>query len=195
MRCRAIAAMCCRQKSSASADSVAETSRQMCPWPPDEAAKSQSLNAVKATDGPTAVTVSACVDALCNANCAMFFGIFVGASSQINPRRVQRAHGSPDVKLQRTLDTLQALQTRAGGGMHNGLAADPGRNCRHLGHDRVSMMNVFDGPGGSRAGIDVALLLELVRPFFHAVDVYSHHHVKTAILVLDSRNEDRQAAS
>jgi len=48
-------------------------------------------------------------------------------------------------------------------------------------------------PGGSRAGIDVALLLELVRPFIHAVDVYSHHHVKTAIL--DSRNEDRQAAS
>ena len=123
--------MCCRQKSSASADSVAETSRQMCPWPPDEAAKSPSLNAVKATDGPTAVTVSACVDALCNANCAMFFGIFVGASSQINPRRVQRAHGSPGVKLQRTLDTLQALQTRAGGGMHNGLAADPGRKCRH----------------------------------------------------------------
>jgi hypothetical protein len=98
----------------------------------------------------------------------MFFGIFVGASSQINPRRVQRAHGSPDVKLQRTLDTLQALQTRAGGGMHNCLAADPGRNCRHLGHDRASMMNVFDDPGGSRAGIDVALLLELVRPFIHS---------------------------
>ena len=126
LRCRAIAAMCCRQKSSASADSVAETSRQMNPCPPDESDKSQSLTTVMATAGSIAVIFSACVDALANANSAMFFGIFVGASSQINPRRVQRAHGSPDEKVQRTLETLQALQTRAGGGMHNGA----GCTCR-----------------------------------------------------------------
>ena len=118
--------MCCRQKSSASADSVAETSRQMNPCPPDESDKSQSLTTVMATAGSIAVIFSACVDALANANSAMFFGIFVGASSQINPRRVQRAHGSPDEKVQRTLETLQALQTRAGGGMHNGA----GCKCR-----------------------------------------------------------------
>ena len=57
-------------------------------------------------------------DAISNENCATTLAI-CGAASHINPRRRQRAHVSPGEKLQRTLDALQALQTRAGGGMHD----------------------------------------------------------------------------
>ena len=60
--------------------------------------------------------VGARPDAVANENSAIILGI-CGAPSQWRPRRSQRAHGSPGKKLQRTLEALQALQTRAGGGM------------------------------------------------------------------------------
>jgi len=67
-------------------------------------------------------------DAISNENCATTLAI-CGAASHINPRRRQRAHVSPGEKLQRTLDALQALQTRAGGGMH-----DQGGGKKHPRH-------------------------------------------------------------